>query len=176
MEHLDEMLSGDVALQSNGMFLCKTCHLSFHGKAPHEQLWLSNGEPNQEVIQPALEELRSRLAHLNDKFRRLLEGSRSTLFVMKNIKIALDWEGAVEDIAALALWLEQHYKGGQYLLVVVVEERFLTSRLTRMENDHLTFRSVKEFSKEGKAQSGGDHEGWAKIFEEFDPDHTAFGR
>ncbi|MCD8189877.1 MAG: hypothetical protein LUD78_06590 [Clostridiales bacterium] len=173
MEYPETILSGGVELQSNGMFLCKTTHLSFHGKTPLEQLRRPDGREDPEAIVRTLQELRGRMAHLEYKFQRLLERDRTTLFVMKNAKIALDPEGAVNDVAALALWLEQHYRGGNYLLVVVTERAYALPRLTRLENDHLTFRTVSAFAKEGKAQSGGDQAGWAAILDEFDGDRYA---
>lgn len=173
MERLEDILSGEVELQHNGMFFCRTTQLSFHGKTPVQQLRLPDGSPDPAVFEETLSELRSRVRHLSDKFRTLLNGEKTTLFVMKNTRIALDPEGAVDDIARTALWLEQHYRGGRYLLVVVTEAAYFTTRLTRMENDHLLFRTVSSFAKEGEAQSGGDRAGWEAIFREFDPDRYA---
>ncbi|MCQ2441796.1 MAG: hypothetical protein MJ077_01510 [Oscillospiraceae bacterium] len=170
LDHPEDILSGDIELLPNGMLLCKTCHLSFHGKMPLSQLWNADGSPHQERLDMTIAELRARLSHMQDKLRWLLkDGKKRTLFLMKNGKIAFDSEAATRDILCLSNWLEQHYVGGQYLLVVVVEKPYLTPRLRRLENDHLLFRSVRQFAKEGKAQSGGDHEGWNAIFNEFDP-------
>lgn len=169
LEEPERILSGDIELLPNGMFFCKTCHLSFHGKMPLEELRKPDGSPHQEHLDMAIAELRARHSHLQDKMRWLLnDGEKSALFVMKNAKIAFQPKEAVEDIRCLSRWLEKHYQGGRFLLVVVVEERYLTRRLKRLENRHLVFRSVKQFAKEGKAQSGGDHEGWKLIFDEFD--------
>lgn len=171
LEHPERILSGNVELLPNGMLRCSTCHLAFHGKTPHELLWNENGSPNQEQLDMTIAELRARQSHLQDKLRWLLnDGSKSTLFLLKNAKIAFDPQGAIDDIRRLSRFLERHYLGGHYLLVVVVEAHFLTSRLRRLENAHLIFRPVQHFAKEGKAQSGSDFEGWNAIFQEFDPD------
>lgn len=172
LEHPERILSGDIELLPNGMLLCKTCHLSFHGKMPLDQLWNADGSPCQEKLDMTIAELRARQSHLQDKLRWLLnDGKKSTLFLMKNAKIAFQPKEAAEDIRSLSRWLEEHYQGGRFLLVVVVEERYLTHRLRRMENKHLVFRSVRQFAKEGKAQSGSDFEGWNAIFDEFDSDN-----
>ncbi len=171
--HPEQILSGAITLQPNGMLRCETCHLAFHSKTPLEQLLPPEGSVSDAVYTQTVEELKSRVAHMTEKFQTLLEGERCALFLMKNAKIALAPTQAREDIAELSLWLESHYKGGRYLLVVVVEEPYLTPALRRLENDHLTFRAVRAFAKEGKAQSGGDHEGWDAILREFDPDKHA---
>lgn len=173
MDHLDSLLSGDIVLQGNGMLRCETCHMAFHGRAQIDQLRLADGSVNTPVYDRTVDELKSRLKHLSKKFQNLLQGEKTTLFLSKNAKIALNPVQAREDIAELSVWLESHYKGGRYLLVIVVEEPYLTRDLKRMENDHLTFRTVKQFAKEGKAQSGGDHQGWERILQEFDPDKYA---
>lgn len=171
MEHMEEMLSGEIQPLSNGMLLCKRCNLAFHVKKAVQ--YLPDGTVDPVTLETAVTELKSRLKHMQEKLCRLLQGERTTLFVVKNAKLAIDWDSAIEEISELALWLEQHYKGGRYLLVVVVERQCYSNRLRRLENDHLTFRAVTEFAKEGKAQSGGDHAGWQAIFDEFDYDKHA---
>lgn len=176
LDHPEDILSGDIELLPNGMLLCKTCQLSFHGKTPVDQLWNKDGSLHQERLDMTIAELRARLSHMQDKLRWLLnDPSRKTLFVTKNAKIAFDYKAAERDILRLADWLEQHC-AGCCLLVVVVEEAQLRPLLRRLENDHLVFRSVRQFAKEGEAQSGGDHEGWEAIFREFDPDPHPFHR
>ena len=174
MEHPEELLSGPITLQTNGMLRCEVSHLAFHGKTPLELLRPAEGPVDPLVLEQTIEELKSRVNHLNQKFQTLLQGEQTTLFVSKNAKLALDPQQAREDIAELSLWLETHYKGGKFLHVVVVEAPYLTPALRKMENDHLTFRAVSSFAKEGKAKSGGDHAGWAAIFNEFDPGAEAY--
>lgn len=165
--HMDEILCGPVEVQPWGMFLDKTWQLSFHGKGRKDQLFLENGELNQEVADQMIEELRSRVRHLTDKFQKLLKSDHRTLFIFK----VPSWQeggSSVSLVRRVCEFLEQEYLSGNYRLLVVLEEKnqgFREASGELKKYKKLQIKYIKEFAPDDNTKNGGDIEGWLKAID-----------
>lgn len=160
--HPGDILRGSVEVLPWGMFLDEKYQLSFHGKETGKPLFLKEGELDQMVADQMVAELRSRVAHLAEKFEQLLKSNHYTLFIMK----IPSWKNGEENtklIEKVCEFLEQNYLSGKYILLAVAERgnqsfREHTDELEAYEK--LRIRYINEFAPDDDVKNSGDIQGW----------------
>ncbi|MDD3154081.1 MAG: hypothetical protein PHS41_04380 [Victivallaceae bacterium] len=149
------------------LYQCGMTKFFFHGKAP-AKWWIEHREVDAEVIEADRRDLRERIVHLKEKFRRYAEDDQSLLYLYKL---------TVEDCALPEinerigeLYDDLCSFGSKPVdLLLVVEERFLPRIVPPKE--HIFVRTVREFNPGGDVTNHrlGDRDGWTMIFTEFRP-------
>lgn len=136
----------------------------------HGRLKIDEGgsRPSPAELDQDLADMRGRLRHLVDKFRRYVSSSESTLLVLRLSDVDASASNVQERLRRL--WEALARLGAQNCSLLVVCRR---SDLVRMppESDGLFIRCVREFNTPDYAtrENTGDPVGWSAIFTEFAP-------
>lgn len=163
--NLDDLLTGDITfIPASGMFKCEKYNINFHS-SKHKEHLVTDGKPNEENVEKEIIALKEKTNYLTEKFKQLLESEKNTLFV---IKIKHDeCNDDIKFVKEIYSKLLEKYKSKKFVLLVVLEEKYLTNELTKLESEHLKIRSVKYFARDSETLTGGDLVGWDSVFSGF---------
>jgi len=168
LARFDGIGTGEMTLhEASRMWRCENSGVYFHGKL-HARPGTSG--PTDEERAADLADLRSRIAHLKEKFLAYARNEKSTLFVYK---LSPD-EAALADLGANLDALEAALRnlGARNAHLLVVCERALLDRMPA--GPGRSFRAVRRYNPGNSVTSRkkGDPAGWRRIFSEFAPAHV----
>ncbi len=147
----------------NSMIQCDESLICFHYRAEFEE---NDGSVSEAIFPKAVEELRSRISHLMDKFEGLLnDKNRRTLFI-----VGLTDNGTMKDadfLAALNELLQKKCANKEYVLVAAVPRERWSKELTSLESENVKIRQIRSFGTQRCNDISTDMFGWGKIFGEF---------
>lgn len=158
---MERLFAGDVELLEDNMILCKNCQIKFH---PRYDVLLQEGAPTEESTKKAVEELRQRVSHLKDKWKKLVESDESAVFLMK-----VENKGEAENleyIKAVYQTLQEKYLSGKFTLLVLLEREAATEKIRNLESEKLKVRTLKCFAPKKHTDTMGDVWGWWRILNE----------
>ena len=163
LRRFDSLFTGDMLFTGDGdLFIDVATGLSMHSR--HKAV--SGSSAVAEDLEEEKAELRSRAAHLREKFYRQLRDDESTLAVIK-----LSPSDCPKGDEYAHLLLEQmKAMGGKNLSLLVVCQEEDAVWFPSAHPDY-EVRTVREFSPDWNAASeiDGDRLGWMKIWREFAP-------
>ena len=151
------------------MWQCQNTMISFHGKGS-SRLW--NDNPTQEFFDNDLKELKSRLAHLRQKFITVGQDGKKNLYIYKcsHNEETLPQETLVPLLYSLYETIG-HKCSNPFDLLIVLEKDTLPDIEQKIQNEHIFIRRVKFFTHPAHVTSKPyDKRGWGKVFSEFKPD------
>lgn len=153
--------------QKSRMWMCANSGIFFHGRL-RAQL-PGQPEPTEDVLAADREELRSRIAHLKEKFASYATNEKSTLFVYR-IGFDVEKPGLAKKLDNLEAALVR--LGARNWKLLVVCRRADLPRMPAGPNR--IFRAVSKFNPTTNVttKSKGDSIGWNRIFTEFAPVHV----
>jgi len=168
INNLETVGSGELK-PVNPMWQCQNTKIYFHGKGSPKE-W--NNNPTQEFFDKDLAELKSRLAHLRNKFITAGQDGKTNLYIYK---CSPNEEILSHD--TLELLFENLYEAirnkcsNPFDLLIILEKRMFPNIEQALENPHIFVRRVKFFTHPAHVTSKPyDKKGWSKIFNEFKPD------
>ena len=164
LENLEQICTAELELNEWGMYLCKALQLTLHTNVPHANLPDMTAQQRREFDEQAQKEIRSRFRHLCDKWRNLLNGGESTLFLLK----LQSWNKDLNSLKKTAHWLRQNYRSGRFLLVVAVSDRTQAAEIAELLPDDSAVLCLSHFAEDNDTQNGGDREGWRRGISFFD--------
>ena len=166
LSRFDDILSGTATFDERSfMWKCDRTGIYFHGRfkrLPQSPL------PDAAALEADLADLRGRIAHLKEKFRRYLSDTDSTLFVYrigdKDTLSGLAGERLDALEAALSRFGARNWK-----LLVVCEK---ANRARVPAGPNRLIRTVSRFNSTACVtdERKGDEAGWKTIYSEFAPD------
>lgn len=171
LDNLDEILSGDIELLENGMFKCKKFDINFHSCKNKDHLYI-DGKPNETIVKNEIKKLKSKINYLTFKMKKLFNGSKRTLFIIK-----VKHNNSVSDInfvKSVYNKLNYLYKSKNFVLLVVLEEKYITEDFKNIEKNNLNIRSIKCYSSGYTAEKNGDLQGWNRILSNYKLKKTFF--
>lgn len=168
LDRMDTLPSGDFSYyEKANMWRHETTGTYFHGKMRHRP---GSQPPSAAELGADLEDLRGRLGHLVEKFRKYAANDKDTLFVHK----LSDEDAASPELAARLDMLEASIVrlGAQNWKLLVVCRKCDAEKMPR-PSAHRLYRSVKAFNpgENVTCAKTGDPAGWNAIFTEFAPAH-----
>ena len=165
LEHIDDLFAGEVKLWDDQMICDVKYQIKFH---PRYDILRKYGEPTEETYAECVEELRGRVGHLKEKYKKLLVSGQSTLFIMK-----VEDKGEEDNIAYVKKImdvLQRNYISGRYTLAAVFEEQAATGAVKALENIYgencLRICTLKKFAPKKHTDTMGDTAGWKRILSE----------
>lgn len=175
LENIDDIFSNDVSFAENttDMFLDTKYNISFHGRTPKNELFDEEGNiKDEKKYQETLAELKSRLAHLKEKFKKDFESEEEKIYLKKiyiaeNANDYKDIQSAKKIIIKLYEYLKSKIPTGKFKLIIIMENKYLDNEIKELENDHLFIRAVAFFAPCDATECGADNYGWQKIIKEF---------
>ena len=166
LNNLDKILSEKITLLPWRMFKCEKYNINFHpAKTLEGKLFNADGSTNDENIEFAIVELKSRVQYLAKKLSNLFKSNKNTLFIIK-IK-GNNVENDLAYIKDLYETIKHLHISGKFTLCCIFEEKSFSSKISKLESDNLKIRKVNFFSNEATAIKNSDNNGWNKIFQEF---------
>lgn len=158
---IDQLFTGEVELLEDHMILCKNTNIKFH---PRYDVLLKNGDVTDNSYEEAVQELRNRVAHLRKKWKALMEGNESTIFLMKveNKGEDLDYNY----IKQVCEGINKVYHSGNYQIYAILEKNGYSEKIKALENEKLKIRVLKKFAPRKHTDTMGDVWGWWKILNE----------
>ena len=162
LEQIEPLFAGEVRLLEDHMILCENTNIKFH---PRYEILHKDGAVTEEGLKEAVEELKSRVAHLKKKHLELFQSDKRTLFLLK-----VENKGETENIAYIknvAEALSKTYSSGNYTLVVLLEKAAMTPGIGEMESKQIKIRVLKHFAPRKHTDIAGDVRGWYRILQEF---------
>lgn len=167
LDNLDEIFQGEVYVcrdpRVNSMIECGKYHICFH---PRGEYVAADGSIPEETLEAAISELRNRVAHLVDKFKRALKDPAKNYVFF----IGLTDNGKSDDeefIIKLENKLNQLCPAQNYIVVAVVPQKRYREELSLLNSEHVKIRVIKDFGKQKCNDISTDARGWGKIFYEF---------
>lgn len=121
LNNLDQILTGDIKVTSWHMAIDECYEISFHLKTYIDKLFCDDGSLDIYYASKSIFELKSRFAHLTNKFFKLLKSEKRTLFVLKVLPSEVHEKWLVD----LYKWLKSHYISGRWNLLIVLEEKVI---------------------------------------------------
>lgn len=161
LENIDPLFAGEVRLLEDHMILCENTNIKFH---PRYEILLKNGSVTEESLAEATEELKSRVAHLKNKYKELLTGNKNTLFLLKVENKGE--ESNVNYIRAVTEALRKTYCAGTFTLAVLIEKEAFTPAIQQLEEEQIRIRVLKGFAPRKHTDIAGDVKGWYRILKE----------
>lgn len=166
LENPKEIFQNEVSVcrdpRVNTMIQCDKYKICFHPRAEYVD---ADGTIIENTFREACDELRSRVAHLTDKFEKLLQSEKRTLFL-----VGVTENGKTTDaefIKKLYQYLCAKYVSKNFLLVAVIPKKRMNKELFSLESDRLKIRTIKRFGTQRCNDISTDASGWSKIFGEF---------
>ncbi len=178
LENVDDIFMNGIHfhMPTDDMFYDEKYDITFHGRTPKSAMFDEFGNiKNQAVYDESIAELKSRLAHLKEKFKKDFVSDDEKIYLRK-IEIIPEPDGTVnygkviDFINKLKAFLDKNVKRGSYKLVIVIEKKFITPELKAMEDKSLFVRTVDYLAPFYDTKNGADYENWRKILEEFGAD------
>ncbi len=178
LENLDDIFMNGIHfhMPTNDMFYDEKYDITFHGRTPkHVMFDEEENIKDQEAYDAAIAELKSRLAHLKKKFKNDFESEDEKIYLRK-IEIlpeadgTVNYERVVSFINRLYDFLERQVKIGEYKLIIVIEEKYMTPELKALEKSTLFLRTVDYLAPFYDTENGADDANWQKILKEFGAD------
>jgi len=164
LRNLDSYCTGEVFFNEKSMWQCRNTDIWMHGQLKH---CAGEPRPSDDLLAKDLADLRSRMAHLKEKFRRYLTNDKPTLLIHR----LLAADQTADDLPARVAAFEKAVSdlGARNCTFLFIRERCRSCRLTETENRFV--RSVKAFNKGDRitCEELGDPVGWNAIFSEFAP-------
>ena len=151
-------------VSQSGMFLVEELNIAVHSHVRPQH----PGAPESAFLDEASKEIRSRFAHLNEKWKDVLAGNDSVLFLLK----LQDWRGqekCAELIKELNAWLSSEFKSGKYLLVCFTAQREnyehicqdkVIQSLSKVRVNYIRF-----FAPDENTKDGGDRVSWLEAID-----------
>lgn len=161
LNDIDKLFADEVELLEDNMILCKNYNIKFH---PRYDVLLKEGSPTEESTRMAIEELKQRVFYLKDKWKKLFNSSKKTVFLMK-----VENKGELanlEYIQEVYDKLKKVYISGKFTLVVLLEKEAVTDKIRALETEKLKIRTLKCFAPKKHTDTMGDVWGWWRILNE----------
>ncbi len=166
LNNLDKLAQGELVYE-NTMFKCLNSGIYFHGRTSASEF---NGEKEHDtsIIKSDIQELRPRIKYLSEKFLKLLNNGKNTLFIKK----ISSKEASNPNIRKQIINLYDRLKtlsSNNFDLLLVTEQVFFENLIFKEKNIHTRF--VKKYSPDETVtdKKAGDKFGWDVIFMEFAP-------
>jgi len=162
LERIEPLFTGEVRLLDDHMILCENTNIKFH---PRYEILRKDGVVTEESLKEAVEELKSRVAHLKKKQLELFRSDKRTLFLLKveNKKEAAN----IAYIQSVAEVLSKTYTSGNYTLLALLEKDAMTPAIGQMESEQVKIRVLKRFAPRKHTDIAGDVRSWYRILREF---------
>lgn len=142
------------------MVVCDKTQITFHPKGDFID---KNGIIN---LEPATIELKSRFAHLRDKFEKLIKDQDK--FILFICGLTDNGESSDKDyVLRLYSVLKSICITDHFILLIVADSKRYTDELKLLENDNLKIRMVRKFGNQKRVDFSTDGKNWGKIFAEF---------
>ena len=167
IDGLKDVGTGEFTFKAQSrMWRCENSKISFHGRLKPRP---DAPPPTEAEMTADREELRSRIAHLKEKFATYATNEKSTLFVYRPQKADFNSPGLGERLDALEAALSRF--GARNWKLLVICERPLLGKMPAGPNR--IFRAVNAFNPTTDVTNRrlGDSAGWNRIFTEFAPMH-----
>lgn len=161
-----KLITGPYYVNQANMFLFSDCKCSFHSKAENKgELVNLDGSTNYEKAEIALEEIRARFQHLQEKFQKLFTGNESVLFIVKVQK------RPIEIIKKNIYSIKDFFKNSglkKWFLLAVLEETEWDETFEEMTDEHLAVDTVSCFAPDGDTRNGGPISEWLRLIDYYD--------
>ncbi len=165
LRHFDELFTGELAFApgGHGIFQDLATGVRMHSH------WAPSADGTLPDIEEMKSELRSRAAHLREKFYRQLRDDEPTLAVMK-LKPADCPKG---DFHARRLLAQLREMGGRNLQLLIICQRADAVHFPAEHPDYF-LRTVSRYNPDWQVvtEQLGDRFGWMRIWREFVPMHV----
>lgn len=165
LDNIDDLFTGEVKLWEDQMICDLKYQIKFH---PRYDILRKYGEPTEETYAECVAELKARVEHLKEKYKKLLVSGQSTLFIMK-----VEDKGEEDNIAYVKKVmdiLQRNYISGRYTLAAVFEEQAATDAMKALEKAYgencLRICTLKKFAPKKHTDTMGDTAGWKRILRE----------
>lgn len=166
----EDLLRGETHFHypTEDMFIDEKYQITFHGRTPKSEMLDESGQIiDNEKYTAALTELRSRVAHLTEKFRADLASEEPTAYFYKlMLYYPQDPQYVQEKVAfvrELYDWFLEHKAGSEWRLVIVVEEA-CREFFAGLADTRLIVETVSFFAPDSDTLNGADRENWQRIF------------
>lgn len=161
LENIDRLFADEVELLEDNMILCKNYNIKFH---PRYDMLLKDGTPTEESTQMAIDELRQRVSHLKDKWKKLINSQKEAVFLMKVENMGE--EANLQYIQDVYQVLQRKYISGKFTLMILMEREAVTEQIKGLEKEKLKIRTLKRFAPKKHTDTMGDVCGWWCILNE----------
>lgn len=173
LDNIDDVFSNGVHfhLPTDDMFMDEKYQITFHGRTSKLDMLDKEGNiVNREKYDEALDELISRLAHLKSKFKTDLMSADEKVYIKKiMIEPSLEEWGGEAHLFEIICSLKKYFSeySSNSTLVVVVEKKYLSDSILKLEDKNCKIRCVNFWAPVSDTQYGADNESWEKIIKEF---------
>lgn len=161
--HPEQILTGDITRYSANMFFCGKTNIGFHGRQKFNECILANGAPDNDKINESLNELRSRINHLNTKTADALNNKRCLVMVKWFHDIFLEKYTPKESSEKIMGALKSKYPNSNFDIVYFIAP---SSGYEAWDRTSSFGRLVNAFSPRSNA-AALDQEGWSNTLKEF---------
>ena len=160
----DDIVRGRVRRYAGNMFFCEDAQIGFHSRLRFEKAKLPDGSYDGRMIEESLNELRQRLAHLEERQRGAFDDG-SVLVVFKHFSDIFREAYTPEQSASLLAdaILKRYGRSSFDVLCVTLEGK---ASATALDGERLFFRSLPKFSPRSSAGEI-DSASWASLLSEF---------
>ena len=178
LENVDDIFMNGIHfhMTTDDMFYDEKYDITFHGRTPKNVMFDEDGNIKDQVAyDECIAELKSRLAHLKEKFKKDFMSEDEKIYLRK-IEIVpeqdgnVNWGRVIDFINNLKAFFEKRVSQGGYKLIIIIERKFMTPELKAMEDDKLYLRTVDWLAPFYDTKNGADDESWRRILEEFSAD------
>ena len=163
-----QLTEGQFRIQENGMVFYPGIQSAFHLKHKKQQKTPAD-EKKPYAVRDEIEELKSRMLHLQNKYIQLLNGDESVLFVVKvqdrDLSGGFTEEQICENIRQIESHLGERKKNGQYRILAVLRERSLTKQIESISGENLVIDAVPCFALDSNTEKGGCIDDWIMLLE-----------
>lgn len=164
LNNFDNLTNSSTTLKPNGMLQLNEFKMSFHLR---QKVFTKTGEVDQNLLNEMTTELKSRLAHMIEKFKNVMQSQKRKLFVIKfrnNAECALHLPNIYE-------YLNKNCAPQSFEILVVCEEANKVEIPTTTP-EHVFVETIKNFADESQTKTDGDLKGWHNAFNAME---VAFG-
>lgn len=146
--------------EKSNMVEDKEYEISFHLKGAKDYFYSAeNGAVIEEHLSEGIEELRSRIGHCIDKWKKLFAEDNKVIFVVKS----KGYDAQLLD--KLYSFLENNFKCGKFLLLVVYERNNQVAFLENKSYEKMICFTIEQFAAVNNTKEGGDIRGWMDALE-----------
>lgn len=165
IDNLETVGAGKIK-PASPMWRCQNTKISFHGKG-RRSMW---DNPTQEFFDNDLKELKSRLAHLRQKFATTGQDGKKNLYIYKCSPVDVVSSDIILKINELYKTISNRCQN-PFDLLIILEKNILPDIEQKIDNPHIFVRRVKFFTDPAHVTSKPyDQRSWRRIFSEFKPD------
>lgn len=152
IRNIKDILKHGVNLCEDRMLQCDKYKLKYH---PRYSILPQFGSYTDEQYSEAVNELKSRVEHLTDKFAGICNSNKKTLFIMK-----VENHGNEDNVR----YIKETYHSQQFVLAVLMQKNYITSEVMQLEDEKVKVFGLSKFAPKKYTNILGDIRGWYRFF------------